>query len=126
MKIGVSAFAWTTDLRRSHLDLLGKIREHGFDGFEIPMFDPASLAVRDIRKAFEAADLKCTVCAVLPARHQSHQPGLFCKRKVLRTSGSLRSKMLGAWISPDWGSALCANWVSSWTTPDRGRMELGR
>jgi D-psicose/D-tagatose/L-ribulose 3-epimerase len=67
MKIGVSAFAWTTKFTRSHIGLLPKIREQGLDGFEIPMFDPASLATADIRRAFEADDLECTICAILPA-----------------------------------------------------------
>jgi len=40
MKIGVSAFAWTAEFGASHLHLLPKVREHGLEGFEIPMFDP--------------------------------------------------------------------------------------
>ncbi|MGC1360883.1 MAG: sugar phosphate isomerase/epimerase family protein [Silvibacterium sp.] len=102
MKIGVSAFAWTTDLRRSYLDLLGKIREHGFDGFEIPMFDPASLAVRDIRKAFEAADLECTVCAILPAGINPISPDSFVREKsfahlvrCVQTCSELGSRLIG-------------------------------
>jgi D-psicose/D-tagatose/L-ribulose 3-epimerase len=66
MKIGVSAFAWTTQLNQSHLDLLPKLREQGLDGFEIPMFDPADLDAAAIRRAFEATGLDCTVCAILP------------------------------------------------------------
>ena len=50
MKIGVSAFAWTTNFDRSHLALLPKIQEHGIDGFEIPMFEPTNLAVTEIRR----------------------------------------------------------------------------
>jgi len=67
MKIGVSAFAWTTQLNRKHLDLLPSIREHGIESFEIPMFDPAGLDARLLRTAFEANDLECTVCSILPA-----------------------------------------------------------
>jgi D-psicose/D-tagatose/L-ribulose 3-epimerase len=67
MKIGVSAFAWTAEFGASHLHLLPKMRDHGLEGFEIPMFDPANLCVSAIRRAFESADLECTVCAILPA-----------------------------------------------------------
>lgn len=66
MKIGVSAFAWTTKLNQSHLDLLPAIREHGLEAFEIPMFDPADLNVLQLRQAFQSSDLECTVCAILP------------------------------------------------------------
>jgi D-psicose/D-tagatose/L-ribulose 3-epimerase len=66
MKIGVSAFAWTTQLNQTHLNLLPSIREHGIEGFEIPMFDPAEFDTKSLRQAFEANDLECTVCAILP------------------------------------------------------------
>jgi D-psicose/D-tagatose/L-ribulose 3-epimerase len=66
MKIGVSAFAWTADFRESHLEILPRIREHGLDGFEIPMFDPEKLPAAQIRRAMAANDLICTVCAILP------------------------------------------------------------
>jgi D-psicose/D-tagatose/L-ribulose 3-epimerase len=67
MKVGVSAFVWTTKLSDKHLGLLGEIREHGIEGFEVPMFDPAELDVGRIRRAIERSDLECTVCAILPA-----------------------------------------------------------
>ncbi len=67
MKIGVSAFAWTTEVNQTHLNLLPSIREHGIEGFEIPMFDPAGFDTKSLRQAFEANDLECTVCAILPA-----------------------------------------------------------
>ena len=66
MKIGVSAFAWATEFTSAHLSLLSSIREHGLEGFEIPMFDPANLDARLIRRTFEANALECTVCAILP------------------------------------------------------------
>jgi D-psicose/D-tagatose/L-ribulose 3-epimerase len=67
MKIGVSAFAWTTQLNPTHLKLFPSLREHGIEGFEIPMFDPADLDTKALRQAFAASDLECTVCAILPA-----------------------------------------------------------
>ena len=67
MKIGVSAFAWTTKLDQTHLKLLPSIRERGIEGFEVPMFDPADIDAKSFRQAFEASDMECTVCAILPA-----------------------------------------------------------
>src|SRR5438270_1750686 len=66
MKLGVSAFAWTAKFERSHLELVPAVKEMGFSGFEIAMFDPADLAVKEIRRVFEANELECTVCAILP------------------------------------------------------------
>jgi D-psicose/D-tagatose/L-ribulose 3-epimerase len=67
MKIGVSAFAWTADFRESHLEILPRVREHGLSGFEIPMFEPKKLPAAQVRRAMDANDLTCTVCAILPA-----------------------------------------------------------
>jgi D-psicose/D-tagatose/L-ribulose 3-epimerase len=69
MKLGVSAFAWTAKFDRSHLRLIPLVKEMGFSGFEIAMFDPADLAVDDLRRTFAASDLECTVCAILPPPH---------------------------------------------------------
>lgn len=66
MKLGVSAFAWTAKFDNSHLRLIPLVKEMGFDGLEIAMFDPSDLAAAEIRRTFEASDLECTVCAILP------------------------------------------------------------
>jgi sugar phosphate isomerase/epimerase len=102
MKIGVSAFAWTTKLSGVHLGLLPKVREQGLDGLEIPMFDPASLATSDIRRAFEANDLECTICAILPAGINPISPDASVRKKSLthlvqcvETSAELGAHLMG-------------------------------
>ncbi len=67
MKFGVSAFAWTAGFGVQHLSLVPEIKGYGFDGFELPMFVPSELPVTAIRREFEASDLECTICAILPA-----------------------------------------------------------
>jgi D-psicose/D-tagatose/L-ribulose 3-epimerase len=67
MKIGVSAFAWTSELKPSHTSLFPALRAQGIEGFEIPMFDPAKIDASTLRRAFAANNLECTVCAILPA-----------------------------------------------------------
>ena len=83
MKIGVSAFAWTDHFTSSNLDLIPQVRARGLDGFEIPMFNPADLPARAIRKAFEASDLECTVCAILPKDINPISPDASVRRKSL-------------------------------------------
>ncbi len=67
MKIGVSAFAWTSEFNESHYKLLPEIREHGLRALEIPMFEPHKISASSLRRAIAANDLECTVCAILPA-----------------------------------------------------------
>lgn len=67
MKIGVSAFAWTTRFTAGHIDLLSSLRDHGIESFEIGIFDPADLPTAAIRKAMEANELELSLCCILPA-----------------------------------------------------------
>jgi len=67
MKLGVNTFIWSAEFTRAQLDLLPRIREHGFDGVEVPMFDPAGFPASEIREAVAASGLECTVCSIIPA-----------------------------------------------------------
>lgn len=78
MKIGVSGFAWTSRFERAHLELLPWIKSIGIDGFEVPMFEPDALPIKDIRNRFESNGLECTVCAILPKEFNPISP----QRKV--------------------------------------------
>jgi D-psicose/D-tagatose/L-ribulose 3-epimerase len=76
--------------------------EHGLAGFEIPMFDPASLATSDIRGAFEANDLECTICAILPAGINPISPDASVRKKsvahlvqCVETSADLGAHLMG-------------------------------
>jgi D-psicose/D-tagatose/L-ribulose 3-epimerase len=67
MKLGVNTFIWSAEFGRAQLALLPPIKEHGFDGVEVPMFDPAGFPAAEIRNAVAANDLECTVCSIIPA-----------------------------------------------------------
>jgi D-psicose/D-tagatose/L-ribulose 3-epimerase len=102
MKLGVSAFAWTAKFDRSHLRLVPLIKEMGFSGFEIAMFDPADLAVDDIRRVFETSDLECTVCAILPPGVNPISPDAAVRKtsmqhlvRCIETASALGAKLLG-------------------------------
>ena len=102
MKLGVSAFAWTAKFDRTHLRLVPLIKEMGFSGFEIAMFDPADLAVDDIRRAFETSDLECTVCAILPPGINPISPDAAVRKisvqhlvRCIETTSALGAKLLG-------------------------------
>jgi len=102
MKIGVSGFAWARGFRQSYFPLLSQLRERGFRGFEIPMFTPADLPVAAIRRAFEEADLDCTICAILPPGINPIDPDPEVRSKsfshlveCVQTASDLGAKLLG-------------------------------
>jgi D-psicose/D-tagatose/L-ribulose 3-epimerase len=65
MKFGVNTFIWSEAFDESNLPLLPRIKSWGFDGVEVPLFQPAQFAAAAIRKGVEANGLECTVCSVL-------------------------------------------------------------
>jgi D-psicose/D-tagatose/L-ribulose 3-epimerase len=104
MKIGVSAFAWTTKLRESHFDLFPALREQGLEGFEIPLFQPKDLAVMasGLRRALEANGLEGTVCAILPEGINPISPDAATRKRSLnhliecvQTSAEVGAQLLG-------------------------------
>ncbi len=105
--------------------LVPKVKEMGFSGFEIAMFDPADLATTEIRRAFEAADLECTVCAILPPGINPISPDSAIRKKSLQhlmrcieTSSALGAQLLG-------GPLYAPIGYLPEHRPTQGRMVLG-
>ena len=65
MKFGVTTYVWTLEFTPSHLALLPRIKEGGFDGVEIPFFHLKEFPAAEIRKGVEANGLECTASMVL-------------------------------------------------------------
>lgn len=102
MKIGISAFAWTTRFTDTHLKLLPEIRSMGFSAMEVPMFNPEALSTQRIRDAFEKNDLECTVCAILPKPFNPISPNQRVRDesishlvRCVQASAAMGSKILG-------------------------------
>jgi D-psicose/D-tagatose/L-ribulose 3-epimerase len=65
MKYGVHSFIWTADFGPGDLGLLPRLKEAGFDGVELPLFQPATYPAGQIRRGFEDAGLECTFSVVM-------------------------------------------------------------
>jgi D-psicose/D-tagatose/L-ribulose 3-epimerase len=66
MKFGANAFIWSDHFDLSQISLLGKLKEAGFDGIEIPLIEPRQTRDPEVRRAIERSGLECTFCCVLP------------------------------------------------------------
>jgi D-psicose/D-tagatose/L-ribulose 3-epimerase len=65
MKFGVTTYLWSSACDTSVEEALPSIKQHGFDGIEIPLFRAKDFPVSRIRKAIEANGLECNVSTVL-------------------------------------------------------------
>ncbi len=65
MKFGVHSFIWSAGFDESNVDLFPMVKQYGFDGLEVPLFEPRSFPAAAIRRALEVNRMECTVSAVM-------------------------------------------------------------
>lgn len=65
MKFGVNTLIWTGAFNRSHLPLLPRLKQGGFDGIEIVVFDLTDFPVAETRRQLEANGMQCTFCTAV-------------------------------------------------------------
>lgn len=66
MNFGVNLLLFSDVIDRKVQRRFGRIREIGFDGVEVPIFDPGSVDVDGIRRAAERCGLAITTSGALP------------------------------------------------------------
>jgi D-psicose/D-tagatose/L-ribulose 3-epimerase len=66
MRIAVNTLIWQVDFTPVQLSLLPRLKSHGFEGVEVPVFQPAAFDAAAIRKGFEANGLEFILCCVVP------------------------------------------------------------
>jgi D-psicose/D-tagatose/L-ribulose 3-epimerase len=106
MKFGINTLLWTASFDRSHIDLLTRIKEAGFDGVEIARFAFDDFPVADVRRALEQNGLECIMCSALTGRTSladpdTHTAALDFLKRGIRTAADLGAKLLvGPFCSP--------------------------
>ncbi|MBN1421035.1 MAG: sugar phosphate isomerase/epimerase [Planctomycetes bacterium] len=66
MKFGVNLLLWCAGVKGGEVAVLRKVKEIGYDGVELPIFDPASFDAKGMAKALDDLGLGRTVSAVVP------------------------------------------------------------
>src|SRR5688572_25309372 len=62
-RIGINLMAWSAEI---DVSLFPALREMGYDGVELPIFDPARFDASSVRAALRGSGLACTVSSALP------------------------------------------------------------
>lgn len=108
LKFGVHSFIWTADFSPADIPLLPRLKQAGFDGVELPLFQPATYPATEIRRALEANGLECTFSVVMVdglntisgeagVRGRTRQYLADCIKTIADTGGKL---MVGPLYSP--------------------------
>ena len=64
-KYGVNLLLWADKFDRETVDLIPKVAEMGFDGVEIPIFDPATVDIPHTKTALRDTNLHPIGCAIM-------------------------------------------------------------
>lgn len=64
-KYGINLLLWSGSFNNEALPLIKKVADFGFDGVEIPIFDPAQVDIKATKNALKSAGLEVTTCAIL-------------------------------------------------------------
>jgi len=110
MKIGMNLLLWTGHVDESHVPVLAALKESGFDGVEVPVFDPSDTAhYRWLGGVLDDLGLERTVVALIPDEAHSpispdaaaRQSGVDHLRRVIDCCEALASQALvGPWFQP--------------------------
>jgi len=67
MKFGINTLLWGASVGQDDFDRLPAIREAGFHGIEVPIFDPTDFPAASLRRAVAGAGLECTAVSIIPS-----------------------------------------------------------
>ncbi len=72
MKIGFNMLLWTTHVTEEHFPLLEKLKQIGYDGVEVPVFEGNTAHFEKVSKALKDNGLAATAVNVIP--DEEHSP----------------------------------------------------
>ena len=110
MKIGMNMLLWTGHVTDEHMPVLSALKATGFDGVEIPVFDPSDPAhFRQLGRRLDELGLQRTAVALIPdeahsplsADPNARQRGADHLKRVIECCTQLEAQALvGPWYQP--------------------------
>jgi D-psicose/D-tagatose/L-ribulose 3-epimerase len=64
MQCGMNLLLWTTHVTSEHFPILARLKETGYDGVEVPLFEGNAAHFKAVRKELDNQGLKCTTVTV--------------------------------------------------------------
>jgi D-psicose/D-tagatose/L-ribulose 3-epimerase len=65
MKTGMNLLLWTTHVTAEHFPILGKLKQAGYDGAEVPVFEGDRAHYQTVRRELDNQGLRCTTVTVV-------------------------------------------------------------
>src|SRR5438067_555509 len=83
MKIGMNLLLWTTHVTSEHFRTMARLKEAGFDGVEIPLFEGDADHYRSIRSELGKLGLGCTTVTCVGPEHSPISPEASVRKAAL-------------------------------------------
>lgn len=64
-KYGINFLLWSGDFTKESIPFIKKAADMGFDGVEIPIFNPETVDIKATKEALEVNGMGCTTCSIL-------------------------------------------------------------
>lgn len=108
MRFGVNLLIWTANFTPQHFPLLPKLKAAGFDGVELPLFNPDGYPSAEVRAALKDNGLEVTTCVIMSqgtnlfdADASVRAKGMEHMRKSIEVNAAIGSHMMaGPLYSP--------------------------
>jgi D-psicose/D-tagatose/L-ribulose 3-epimerase len=82
MKYGMNLLLWTTHVTAEHFPLLAKLKQAGFDGVELPLFEGDEAHYKKIAQELKNLGLGCTAVTICTAEANPVSPDAGIRKKA--------------------------------------------
>src|SRR5262245_32588307 len=83
MKTGMNLLLWTTHVTREHFPILAKLKQTGFDGVEIPIFEGDAAHYKTVRQELDNLGLGCTTVAIMTPEANPISPDAAVRKQAV-------------------------------------------
>ncbi len=83
MKIGMNLLLWTTHVTQDHFPILAQLKQAGFDGVEVPLFEGDVAHFKTLRRELDNNGLGCTTVTVVAPENNPISPDAAVRRAAL-------------------------------------------
>jgi D-psicose/D-tagatose/L-ribulose 3-epimerase len=83
MKIGMNLLLWTTHVTEQHFPIIARLKQTGFDGVEIPIFEFDANHFKRIGKELRNQGLACTAVTVATPEENPISPDAAVRKKAV-------------------------------------------
>jgi len=115
MKVGMNLLLWTGHVTQEHLPVLRALKQTGFDGVEVPLFDPSDPAhYRRLGEVLDDLGPERTAVPLVPDAAHTPTPPDAAARPAWRDWGGAPTTAEAQSLSPDWKGAKDRSAATAW------------